>query len=353
MIENLFVFGLAVLCGSYLAWGFRVLPRARWQILASIPSAPDGSGGWHGLNLTWYGVLSATANLLGTALALVLLASLGLPIVAAMAIAGLTLAVSVPAARWLARVVERRRSTFTVAGASLIGFTLAPWIIWLHLRLLPGRPSEATLLAIPACASLAAGYALGEGFGRLACISFGCCYVMLLDTRPPGGRRLFERGPLVFESPIKKACYEGGLAGRGTFPIQALTALVCVGLGLLATALVLHACCVTAYLTAVIGSQIWRFVSEVFRADYRGGGLISAYQRMALFSSAYALVIAAVLPVGQPSPQLVDGLRAMWHPGVLLGLQGLWITIVWYMGRSTVTASRLTFYLVQDSRRAV
>ena len=75
MHDDLFVIVLALIFGGVLAWGFTVLPREQWQILASIPIARDGRGGWHGLNLTWYGVLSASANVIGTALALVLLAS--------------------------------------------------------------------------------------------------------------------------------------------------------------------------------------------------------------------------------------------------------------------------------------
>jgi hypothetical protein len=32
-------------------------------------------------------------------------------------------------------------------------------------------------------------------------------------------------------------------------------------------------------------TQVWRFLSEFLRADYRGSGRISAYQVMALFAA--------------------------------------------------------------------
>jgi hypothetical protein len=169
MHDDLFVIALALIFGCVLAWGFTVLPREQWQILASIPIARDGRGGWHGLNLTWYGVLSASANVIGTALSLVLLEALQIPLGMALCLVATTLAVSVPAAKWVARLVEKKRSTFTVAGASLLGFSLGPWIAWAHLRFWPGLSADSSLLVIPTFACMCAGY--GSATVRPMCCS--------------------------------------------------------------------------------------------------------------------------------------------------------------------------------------
>ncbi|MCB2183014.1 MAG: hypothetical protein KQH63_13350 [Desulfobulbaceae bacterium] len=53
---------------------------------------------------------------------------------------------------------------------------------------------------MPVMAALATGYILGEGVGRLACISFGCCY----------GKPLDEVGILVRKILAPIACsYQG------------------------------------------------------------------------------------------------------------------------------------------------
>ena len=75
---------------------------------------------------------------------------------------------------------------------------------------------------------------------------------------------------------------------------------------------------------------------------------MSAYQYMAIFSSFYAVAISIWFPIRAQVPQLALGFQALWHPHVLLGLQGLGFAIVWFMGRSTVTGARLNFYIVRE-----
>ena len=54
-----FVLSLGVLLGSLTTWAFKRLPDERWQFLASVPIVKDSSGSWHGLNFTYYGLLTA------------------------------------------------------------------------------------------------------------------------------------------------------------------------------------------------------------------------------------------------------------------------------------------------------
>jgi len=347
--ELLFISVIGLIFAVLITWGFRVLPREEWQIFACLPVRRDQSGGWHGRNLTWYGIFAANANLIATSLALVMLAALGLPLLMTLSAIGSILAISVPAARWLAWLIEKRKGTFTVAGASFMGFIFGPWILCLHFRYWPGS-TDISALTVPAMAGLTAAYAVGEGLGRLACLSFGCCYGKPLSVLPAWGSRLLSRFPLVFDGCLKKACYEGGLSGQKTIPVQAMTAIVCTCLGLAATVLILHRCPTAAYLLATFGTQVWRFLSELLRADYRGGGRLSAYQIMSLFACAYAVIITLYLPAGATSPNLGVGLRAVWHPGVLIFLQVYWMIMVWFMGLSTVTKSHLQLRLSNEPR---
>ena len=63
----------------------------------------------------------------------------------------------------------------------------------------------------------------------------------------------------------------------------------------------------------------------------------------------YILVIALFIPVPQmtvPAVGLCLGL--LWQPGLLLGLQLLWLLFFVIFGRSTVTRSTLSFELVRE-----
>jgi len=119
---------LAICCTAYLWWGVRVLPAERWQIAASVPLARDSTGSWRGLNLTWYGILSANAYVVATGIAFGLFAAVELPARASFAMLSAMLAVCVPASRLVARLVERKANTFTVGGAVFVGTLVAPWV---------------------------------------------------------------------------------------------------------------------------------------------------------------------------------------------------------------------------------
>ena len=78
---NNVVFVLAVGTGlaTLLRWGFRVLPQEGWQILATLPVRKDHSGRWVGVNLTYYGLLTASGGLLAILAFLLLMGSIGRP----------------------------------------------------------------------------------------------------------------------------------------------------------------------------------------------------------------------------------------------------------------------------------
>lgn len=350
MSNELFLLALGLACGVMLGWGFRHLPRERWQFLACLPLAQGEDGGWRGLNLTWYGLLLANAQALAAALLLLLMAAMGTAWwQTAVLLAGLC-ALCLPASRLLAGLVEKKAHTFTVGGASLVGILAAPLLAWLGNLLAgptPGGPDP--FPPLPTCAALLTAYALGEGLGRLACISFGCCYGRPLRDCPPWLARLFSRAHFVFHGPTKKIAYASGLEGQPVIPVQALTALVHLAAALAGTYLFLRGAYAASLMVSGLTTQLWRAFSELLRADYRGGGRLSAYQVFALLAAGVILGLGFALPASsQVAPNLGHGLSELWSPGPLLLLEGLWTVMFVFYGRSRVTSSRLNFFVARD-----
>jgi hypothetical protein len=345
MANEIFLLALAVLTAAVLAWGFRTLPQEGWQIAAAVPIAKVDSGHWQGLNLTYYGVFQATAYTAGVAITLVLLGAAGIPLLGTLAVTGLLLACCIPAASLVARLVERKRATFTVGGAVFVGTLAAPWLLLAANRWL-GPWLGFSVPVASGMAALIVGYALGEGIGRLACVSFGCCYGKPVSQVSPRLRRLFARCCFVFAGPTKKIAYEGGLEGEPVVPIQGLTAAWFVTLAMIGTAVFLAGHHRLALGVAFVGTQVWRIGSEFLRADYRGGGHISAYQIMAGIGIAYVLATLPFLPAAPAgSIDILRGLESLWTPAVILCLQGLWIAIFLHTGRSVVTGATLSFHV--------
>jgi hypothetical protein len=198
-------------------------------------------------------------------------------------------------------------------------------------------------------ATISIAYAMGEGVGRLACISFGCCYGKPLAESHPLLQKVFSRWNFIFAGETKKIAYAHGLNGRKVIPIQGVTALLYSAVSLSAILLFLKGWFDAAFLLSLSVTQVWRVVSEFFRADYRGGGSISAYQVMAFLSIAYGFLLAAILP--SPPVQSMDlwsGLHSLFSPGMILFLQAIWVAAFLFTGRSMVTASTISFHVVKE-----
>ncbi len=338
--------GLAGL--AYLAWGFHWLPQERWQVLACLPLTKKGRGRWRGLNITWYGLLVANAQAFAVALLFMLLGSLEVEWPTSAGLLALMLGLCLPGSRWLAQLVEKKSHTFTVGGASFLGLLLAPALPWLA-SWLPGLGAAGQIPALAWCAAVTCAYALGEGLGRLACLSFGCCYGKPLEECPAWLQRIFARCCFVFEGANKKIAYAGGLEGKKVFPIQALTALVCLGAALGGAYLFLRGDYASALLISSLITQAWRVLSEFLRADYRGGGRLSAYQLMAGGAGLWTLGLAWLLPrAATLPPALEQGLGLFAAAGPLLVVQAAWLFTFFYYGRSRVTTSVLSIQVLQS-----
>lgn len=347
MANEIFVLVLAALFSILLYWGFKVLPRERWQIFAALPKSRDESGRWEGINLTFYGLLTANAYVIAVATVLVLTEAVGVPSSTTLLLSVLLLAVCTPASKIVARIVEKKAHTFSVGGAVFIGILIVPWLIQGMNRFAGTGPYAVPVF--PTLAAMAIGYAFGEGLGRLACISFGCCYGKPLDACHPLIRRIFEKRHFVFSGKTKKIAYASGLDGVRVVPIQAVTAVLFICTGLFATELHLGGHFKAAFVLPMFVTQAWRVVSETLRADYRGEGSFSPYQVMAILGLVYGLASVFVLddfPCAEVN--ILSGLASLWHPGILLFLQALWLSIFLYTGRSKVTGCTLSFHVYKE-----
>lgn len=349
MYDLIFVAGFSLFLTLFLVWGFKTLPGEGWQFIASVPTKKLDGSVWTGFNLTYYGFFSATAYVLAAAVFAILLGSVSIPVPVILAIAAVLLIPCAPAARVIARIVEKKPYTFSVQAAFFVGVILAPWAIIGINRTLGGYLHFH--LAIPvALAAVVTCYALGEGVGRLACISFGCCYGKPMHRVRPVLQHLFSRLSFTFTGQTKKISYAFGMDGIRMLPIQAVTAVVLCGTGIAGICLFLSGHYTITFLGIITITQLWRFASEFVRADHRGGERISAYQIMGIIAVFYSFLMAAFFPVTTPlSHDILKGLAVLWNPAMILFLQGLWIAAFIYTGRSRVTAATLSFLVVSEN----
>ena len=252
-------------------WAFQTLPDERWQIIGCLPYLKLKDGSWQGWNLTWYGFLNAAAVVFAVCMFLILTGSLSTPLIAGLSLLTLLLAICLPAAKMIALLIEKKQNTFTVGGASFIGIIAAPWIILLT-NVTVGKWLGFNILLISALAAMSIAYTLGEGIGRLACISFGCCYGKPVVFGRTSLNRLCQRYSFIFMGATKKIAYEGGLEGQKVFPIQAVTAAIFIGAALTGMYLFLIGLYGISFFLTILITQLWRLTSEIFRADHRGGG---------------------------------------------------------------------------------
>ncbi|MGC8908775.1 MAG: prolipoprotein diacylglyceryl transferase family protein [Desulfomonilaceae bacterium] len=348
MNAECFIATIGVLAFLFLRWAFRTLPSEGWQILASVPYHKNDNDTWRGINLTYYGLFIGLSVAVANAAMLLLIGTIGGSLTCAILLEAGILFVCMPAARWMARIVEKKQHTFSIAGAAFVAILIAPLLIAFINEVVSSLELQG-LSFMPTVASLSIAYTFGEGLGRVACISFGCCYGKPLEDVAPWLQKMCRSYHFVFAEKTRKVSYEGVLEGRKLFPIQALTSIVLIAVGLVSMLCFLKGFFTTAFLVSLCGAQGWRVVSETLRADWRGDGKISAYQMMAVASVAAAWGYLLLAPMDiVPQPELLKGFAFLWDPVciILLPLAGL--VAFYFTGRSAVTASHLTFYVVKE-----
>lgn len=324
MINTIFsVLLCSILLIIYLV-AFKALPGERWQVFASIPVHKNDNGRWKGVNITYYGIILSTGYVIAVMLFFILASSAGETWVT---IGGVTIgimALFIPAAKVMAFVIEKKRNTITVGGASFVMFLAAPWVIKSYNFLLAGnRFTEVNEIVI--IASLTAAYALGEGIGRLACISFGCCYGKPVSQLPLFFREIFSKWNFVFSGSTKKISYHDHLDGSPVVPVQGITAVLYTITASVSVYLFLSGNCIISFIVSFTVTQIWRFFSEFLRSDYRGGRKVSAYQFMSLFLILYyAFYFFLFKPSSSVEPVLYNGFAFIWNPSLFILLGAMW-----------------------------
>jgi Prolipoprotein diacylglyceryl transferase len=345
MSLTLTILTFAAVLFLYLYWGIRMLPGERWQFIASVPVRKRSGGDeWEGVNLTWYGLLSANAYAVAIGVLMAMMGGVGVSCADTAVFVAVMLGLCVPASRLVAMVVEKKAHTFTVGGAVFVGIVAAPWVVTTLNRTLGVMiPPGAALSA------LAVAYAFGEGLGRLACLSFGCCYGKRITALSPLLKRLFSGSSLRFYGSTKKVTYAGDMEGEPVVPVQAVTAVIYVSCGLAGLVLFLKSRFAAAFVITLVITQGWRFLSETLRDDYRGGGKISVYQLLGaagiIYGSASFRLLSDDLFL---PPDLFAGLAMFNRPLAIVFIQLIWTTIFLYTGRSTVTGATLTFHVQRE-----
>jgi hypothetical protein len=344
MLDTVFVAAIAALISGLLYWGFKTLPAERWQMIAAVPTAKTAEGAWRGTNLTFYGFFSATGMTFGIALAILLISSMRMPLSVAFVLVAATVALCLPASRLVAAVVERKANTFTIAGAAFVASLIVPPAVWFGERALRSW-TQLNIFALPLLAAAAIAYAMAEAIGRLACISFGCCYGMPLRQAPSWLARLFRRRNLVLHGHTKKAAYASGLDEEPLIPVQAVTSIVFALAGFAGLILFLAQQWRWAMIVPAIGTWGWRSLAENLRADHRGHSRTSAYQVMSVIGLSYLIAAAFLIPAEGPAPDLALGLTQVSSTTVVVPLQVFWILMFLYYGRSRVTGSTVSFHV--------
>ncbi len=339
MPEALFILTIFGVLVTTFRWAFKTLPGEQWQIIGCIPRRKLSNGHWQGWNITWYGFFNATAILFAVLILIILLESVSMRAVVSLPMFVLILSICLPASQMLALFIEKKRNTATVGGASFVGILIAPWII-LMTQLAGDKMFNFNISIMSVLSAMSIAYAFGEGVGRLACISFGCCYGKPLKDCSSLVRKIFQHHHFIFTGKTKKIAYAHGLDGQQVVPVQAVTALIYSFTGLTGCHLFLQGYTTHAFVMTLTVTQIWRFLSEFLRADYRGEGTISAYQIMALFSCFYGLIITFIFhETTFIKPDLALGLSSLWNPVLFLFLMVLWIITLFYTGKSKVTSA--------------
>lgn len=348
MIELYFIISLALIFSIIYTVFFRILPDERWQIFAVVPVNKTAEGSWHGVNITYYGLLTATGYTIAVAVLVVMLTAAGTPPLFLIFFLSGMLIFFIPSAKLMAYFIERKKHTLTVAGAVFVMFILAPLLI-LVLNSFSFITDSRPVGDIVFLASLITAYSFGEGFGRLACISFGCCYGKAVSSLPVSLRGLFTRFNFVYTGKTKKISYHSRMDGVKTVPVQAITSVLYTASGLAGLYAFLRGHYYFSFFLSLTVTQLWRFASEFLRADFRGNGDISTYQFMSLATIAYYYIY--VLLTGMPDlpvPSLLSGLKFIWNPGIILFMIMMWIGCVIYTGLSSVTSSRVMIYVNED-----
>jgi hypothetical protein len=344
MTVELSLIAIALIGVFSLRWGFKHLPEERWQFFAVLPTART-EGGWQGVNITYYGIISALAYCFAISLFIFLCgAAKQSAVLVALFVAGL-LVVAIPSSKFIARWVEGSAATFTVSGALFTTCLISPAVFYV-VNAIGSLWNLSALHAPSVVAAATISYCLGEAIGRLGCLSFGCCYGKPLSQAGPIEQLIYSRTATTYRGALKKIAVP-------VIAVQSVASVVLFTLCLVGLWLFWAQFFASALLVTLGGSQAWRVYSESLRADDRGEATgqsgFTMYQWMATLTFVLTVTVAWLFAGTQPTPlNAHGGFEALFRTEVVLAVQLIFFAIIWFMGRSTVTGAHLKMTLFRD-----
>ena len=172
---------------------------------------------------------------------------------------------------------------------------------------------------------------------------------MLFRSCSPFISSLFRRHHFKFDGSLKKAVYEGGLEKQPLVPVQAITSAVNCTAGVVSVYLFLNGYYRISFLVAIVVTQLWRFMSEFVRADYRGKGRLSIYQGMSVVMVFYCII--TVLFSGDVlarTASITDGIAGIVNVPYLVFIETLWGSLFFLLGKSGVTGSEISLFIRRE-----
>ncbi|MBC7195846.1 MAG: prolipoprotein diacylglyceryl transferase [Deferribacterales bacterium] len=345
---EIIIFLSAYICflGFFTYFGIKFFPKENYQVLCIIPVKKYKNGKWYGLNITYYGLISAISYTFAVFTFLILTKSYSIKIQIIVISAILILISCMPAARFMARIIEKKKNTFTISGAAFIGTLLSPIIFFATSYLFTLDLNFARKIAFILLSALSVSYILGEGVGRLACISFGCCYGKKVDEYHGVFKNFFNKFNTVFEGKTKKASYEGGCENIKTIPVQSLSSIIYNTTGLIGIILFSLGYIKTCFVLTVVVANLWRFVTEFLRNDHRGTiKKYSNYQYFSFITIFYAFLIVLIFNVDIDKNgiffDIKSGFNEIKNFWITTFLLSIFVVSFIYTGISKVTYAKL------------
>ncbi|MFH0976294.1 MAG: prolipoprotein diacylglyceryl transferase family protein [Spirochaetota bacterium] len=308
-MQSIYLLLTAITVMSCVIWyfSFTRFTHERYQVLFCFPTEKKENS-WSGFCITWYGLIISLSFTFSFIIFVFLMGSSGISYLSVVIPVLISVAIGVLASKLLAERIEKTKATISVAAAMFTSFLLIPPSFFIYGKIF----SETPIPVMIVLSSISIAFAFGEGYGRIACISFGCCYGKPVDKTGWFLRRIFHRMNFTFRGGLKKASYAGNLEGSPLVPIQGITSIVNVLTGITGIVLYYHGNFSSTLLTVIISLSAWRILSEQFRIDNRGSGKISAYQIMSLFNIGYSVFISVALYSANPLlPDFEKGINAV------------------------------------------
>lgn len=323
-----------------IIWGLKNLSRDEFQFFCAIPYKKIEENTYEGTNITFYGIISALSCSASVFLFLVLIKFIDFPLKLAYFILITIFLTGLYASRTLAYIIEKRKDTLTIGGATFVSGIISVPLIYFFIKSF--NINETYFL--PVLTALTTSYTFGEGLGRLACISFGCCYGKPAERYP----KLPKILKIKFFSETKKAVYDSNYKNLELINIQGIVVCLFTILAILSVILIMLEKFKIALLISFTMPAIVRFFSEFFRDDNRGINYkLSTYQFFSLILVIYSLIF---LYIFKPLETKIYIKSTIFFSNTeLIILTALFFTTLIHSGVSKVTASKISFNLKKSS----